>query len=202
VSISYLFFDVGGVLGTNGWDAAQRAAGVAGFGLDAREFDQRHREVVGVLETGAITLDEYLDATVFYEPRPFDREAVKAFMRAQSRPYPDVIALARGLAATGRYRLMTINNESEELNRHRLACFGLAEIFVAFYSSCWLGVAKPTRRIFELALDIAQADPARSLFIDDREQNLDPARALGMHALRFAGTEVLRRQLTQLGVTV
>jgi putative hydrolase of the HAD superfamily len=202
VSISYLFFDVGGVLGTNGWDAAQRAAGVVGFGLDAREFDQRHREVVGVLETGAITLDEYLDATVFYEPRPFDREAVKAFMRAQSRPYPDVIALARGLAATGRYRLMTINNESEELNRHRLACFGLAEIFVAFYSSCWLGVAKPTRRIFELALDIAQADPARSLFIDDREQNLDPARALGMHALRFAGTEVLRRQLTQLGVTV
>ena len=41
-------------------------------------------------------------------------------MLAQSAPFPDTIDLARALARSGRYRLMTINNESAELNQHRL----------------------------------------------------------------------------------
>jgi len=199
--ISHLFFDVGGVLGTSGWGSASRAAAVAKFGLDATDFDRRHREVVGQWEEGRLTLDEYLDCTVFDVPRPFSREAFAAFMRDQSRPYDDTIALARELAATGRYRLMTINNESEELNAHRLRAFGLAPIFSAFFSSCWLGVAKPSRRIFELALGMSQAEPSRAVLVDDRVQNLAPARALGMHALHFTAANALRNDLAALGVT-
>jgi len=198
--ITHLFFDVGGVLGTSGWGSASRAAAVARFGIDATDFDRRHREVVGQWEVGRLTLDEYLDCTVFDAPRPFTREAFAAFMRDQSRPYDDTIALARGLAATGRYRLMTINNESAELNAHRLETFGLAAIFSAFFSSCWLGVAKPSRRIFELALGMSQAVPSQSVFVDDRAQNLAPARALGLHALRFTTVDVLRSDLAALGV--
>ena len=96
---------------------------------------------------------------------------------------------------------MTLNNESEELNAYRLRLFGLAPIFTAFFSSRWLGVTKPARRFYELALAMAQADPAPSVFIDDREQNLAPARALGMQALRFTAPDALRRDLAGLGVT-
>jgi FMN phosphatase YigB (HAD superfamily) len=122
-------------------------------------------------------------------------------MWSRSRPYADTIAIARGLAASGRYRLMTINNESAELNAYRLRHFGLTPIFAAFFSSCWLGTAKPSRRIFELALRLTQAAPDGSVFIDDRDQNLSPARALGMHAIRFTGAAALRRDLAALGVT-
>lgn len=198
--ISHLFFDVGGVLGTSGWGSDVRARAVARFRLEEADFDRRHREVVGQWEEGRMTLDEYLDCTVFHVPRPFAREEFVAFMREQSRPLPDSIALARALAATGRYRLMTLNNESTELNAYRLESFGLAPIFTAFFSSCWLGVAKPSRRIFELALAMAQAEPSRSVFIDDREQNVAPARALGMHALRFTTVDALRHELAALGV--
>jgi putative hydrolase of the HAD superfamily len=110
--ISHLFFDVGGVLGTSGWGSDARARAVARFRLEEADFDRRHREVVGQWEEGRMTLDEYLDCTVFHVPRPFEREAFVAFMREQSRPHPDSIALARALADTGRYRLMTLNNES------------------------------------------------------------------------------------------
>ena len=198
--ISHLFFDVGGVLGTSGWGSDVRARAVAQFRLEEVDFDRRHREVVGQWEEGRMTLDEYLDCTVFHAPRPFARQEFVAFMREQSRPLPDSIALARALADTGRYRLMTLNNESTELNAYRLESFGLAPIFTAFFSSCWLGVAKPSRRIFELALAMAQAEPSRSVFIDDREQNLAPARALGMHALRFTTVDALRHELAALGV--
>ncbi len=200
--ITHLFFDVGGVLGTSGWGAEPRARAVARFGLDAVDFDRRHREVVGPWEEGRMTLDEYLACTVFDVPRPFTRAEFAAFMRDQSRPNADTITLVRALAETGRYRLMTLNNESAELNAHRLSLFGLASIFVAFFSSCWLGVTKPSRRIYELALGMSQAEPPRSVFIDDREQNLAPARALGMHALRFTTVDALRRDLAALDVTI
>ncbi len=199
--ITHLFFDVGGVLGSSGWGAEARARAVERFDLDGADFDRRHREVVGRWEEGRLTLDEYLDCTVFDVARPFTKEAFAAFMRDQSRPHPDSIALARALAATGRYRLMTLNNESAELNAHRLRLFGLGPIFAAFFSSCWLGVAKPSRRIFELALALSQAEPSGAVFVDDREQNLAPARALGIHALRFTTVDALRRDLAGLGVT-
>jgi len=198
--ITHVFFDVGGVLGSSGWGTEPRALAVERFKLDAEDFDRRHREVVGAWEEGRLSLDEYLDCTVFDVARPFTRDEFTAFMLAQSRPFPETIALARDLAASGRFRLATLNNESAELNAHRLRRFGLAPIFTTFFSSCWLGVAKPARRIYELALAMAQADAAQSLFIDDREQNLAPARALGMQGIRFTTAGRLRADLAALGV--
>lgn len=200
MTITHVYFDVGGVLGTSAWDTAQRAGAVDLFELDPAEFDRRHDEAVTLFEAGRLTLDEYLDLTVFYEVRPYSRDEFKSFMRAQSAPFPETIALARELAESRQVRLMTINNESSELNVHRLWRFGLIEIFSTFFSSCWLGVAKPSRRIYESALDMAQADPTRSLFIDDREQNLPPARALGMHTVRYVSPAQLARDLAAHGV--
>jgi HAD superfamily hydrolase (TIGR01509 family) len=73
-------------------------------------------------------------------------------------------------------------------------------MFAAFLSSCWLGVRKPARRFFERGLALAQADPTRSLFVDDRPQNLSPAAALGMHTVHFTGAQALERRLGELGL--
>lgn len=198
--ITHIFFDVGGVLGSSGWGTEPRALAVERFELDGADFDRRHREVVGAWEEGRLSLDEYLDCTVFDVARPFSRAEFTAFMLAQSRPFPETIALAQTLAGTGRFRLATLNNESAELNAYRLRHFGLTPIFTAFFSSCWLGVAKPARRIYELALAMSQVEAARSVFIDDRDQNLAPARALGMCAIEFTTAERLRDDLAALGV--
>jgi putative hydrolase of the HAD superfamily len=198
--ITHVFFDVGGVLGTNGWDRHERAKAVARFALDAEDFERRHEDAVGTFEAGNMTLDEYLDDTVFCEERSFSRDEFKDFMRAQSQPFPDSIAVARDLAAAGRYVLMTLNNESAELNAHRLQAFGLLPLFSAFFSSCWVGAVKPSRRIYEVARDVSQADPPRSVFIDDRPQNLTPAAALGIRTILFKDAAQLRRDLAALGV--
>jgi len=93
---------------------------------------------------------------------------------------------------------MTLNNEAEELNVHRIEAFGISQIFEAFLSSCWLGVRKPIRRFYHRALGIAHAEPASSLFIDDRQQNLTPARALGMNVIHFKSAAQLRSDLERL----
>jgi putative hydrolase of the HAD superfamily len=200
VTISHVFFDIGGVLGSNGWDREQRTGAAQHFALDVAELEDRHGEAVAMLEQGRMPLDQYLRCTVFYRPRPFELAEFKAYMLAQSTPFPDTIDLARALARTGRYRLMTINNESAELNQYRLEQFGLRDIFITFFSSCWVGILKPARRIYEVALAMSQAEAEDSVFIDDRERNLEPARALGMRTIRFTDAAGLRQELAALGV--
>lgn len=198
--IAQVFFDIGGVLGSNGWDREQRSAAVEHFGLDAEDFQYRHEETVGALESGEIPLDEYLDVTVFSEPRPFSRAEFKEFMFALSEPFPDSIAVARELRERSAARMMTLNNESRELNVFRIQRFGLCAIFSTFFTSCWLGVRKPTREMYEKAIGMTQTDPRRCLFVDDREQNLAPARALGMRTIRFESAPQLRAALTEYGL--
>jgi putative hydrolase of the HAD superfamily len=200
VSLTHVFFDIGGVLGTNGWDREQRARALQKFGVEDEDFEHRHHQVVSEFETGAMSLEEYLDVTVFYTPRLFSREDFELYMLSLSEPNPYSIEVAKHLAATGRVRLMTMNNESAVLNVYRIDHFGLKEIFPTFLSSCWLGVRKPQRAFFERGLGIAQADPAASLLIDDRDQNLAPAAALGMHTIRFTDAELLARQLAEYGL--
>jgi putative hydrolase of the HAD superfamily len=196
--IRHIFFDIGGVLGSNGWDKEQRQCAIERFDLDLEEFQWRHEEVVGEWEEGRITLDEYLDITVFYTERPFSRQEIIDFMCSQSVPNEATIRIARALQTDSRFTLMTLNNEAEELNIHRIEAFGISQIFEAFLSSCWLGARKPFRRFYHRALGIAHAEPATSLFIDDRQQNLTPARALGMNVIHFTSAEQLRSDLERL----
>ena len=197
-TIRHVFFDIGGVLGSNGWDREQRDRAVERFKLDPQDFQCRHEEIVSEWEEGRITIDEYLYITVFWAPRNFSREEFIDFMYSQSVPDEGVVSIARALTGHARYTLMTLNNEADELNRHRIEKFGISEIFEAFLSSCWLGVRKPTRKFYERGLGIAQARPASSLFIDDRQQNITTASALGMNVVLFTSAAQLRSDLERL----
>jgi len=198
--IRHVFFDIGGVLATNGWDRGSRKLAVEKFGLDAEGFDSRHEAMAGPLDEGTVTLSEYVKFAVFNEPRSFTEQEFIAFMFEQSVPYQDTIEIARAVAAGCTYWVMTLNNESDELNRYRIEKFGLDGIFDAFLSSCWLGLRKPTAAFYQRALDIAQAKPATSVFIDDREQNIIPAKNLGMHVIQYQSATQLKAELRKLGI--
>ena len=196
--IRHIFFDIGGVLGSNGWDHEQRERAVERFDLNSEDFEWRHKEVVSDWEEGRITLDEYLDIAVFHTARSFSREEFIEFMRSQSIPNEGTIAIARRLSRQADYTLMTMNNEAEELNTFRIEKFGISQIFEAFLSSCWLGVRKPIRRFYHRGLGIAHAEASTSLFIDDRQQNLISASTVGMNVVHFKSAEQLRSDLERL----
>src|ERR1700678_1596593 len=152
--IRAIFWDVGGVLLTNAWDHVERTEALNHFHLDEAEFHDRHEMVVSSFERGKITLDEYLDRTVFYRNRPFTRDAFRDYMCSLSQPMPEVLAFARSLADSGKYFMSTINNESRELNLHRIEKYGLRGIFRLFVSSCFVGLRKPESGIYRLAVEI------------------------------------------------
>lgn len=200
--IRMLFFDIGGVLLSNGWDREGRVRAVEHFHLDWEEFRDRHDRVALDFDAGSIGLEEYLQRTVFYRPRPFSREEFTGFMYALSRPHDDMIALARRLAGCQAWDMAVINNESRELNHYRIERFQLHEIFRAFYSSCYLGVSKPDPRIYERALDISRLRPEECLFVDDRSMNLEAAHRLGMRTILCRDAAQVAEELVSHGVAV
>ena len=128
-TIRALFWDVGGVLLTNAWDRTQRTAALEHFHLDQDEFHDRHEMVVSSFERGKITLDEYLDRTLFYRTRPFTRDEFRDYMFSLSQPFPEVLGFAQALADSGKYFMGTINNESRELNYYRIEKFDCGRSF-------------------------------------------------------------------------
>ena len=200
-AIRAIFWDVGGVLLTNAWDRAQRTVALEHFHLDEEEFHDRHEMVVSSFERGKISLSEYLDRTVFYRERPFTRDAFRDFMFSLSQPFPEVIEFAQKLTDCGRYLMGTINNESRELNYHRIEKYGLRTVFRLFISSCFVGFRKPERDIYRLALELTQISAEECCFIDDRALNLECAVKLGMRTLEMQTLEKLRRDLEKLGVS-
>ncbi|MGH9483835.1 MAG: HAD family hydrolase, partial [Terriglobales bacterium] len=129
--LTTLFFDIGGVLLTNGWDHAERARAAEHFGLDRADIERRHAPLTEPFECGALSLDAYLTQVVFTGPRPFSREAFIAFMHACSEPMPESLVLLAELKAAG-LRLAALNNEGRDLNRYRIEHFGLRRYFTAF----------------------------------------------------------------------
>jgi putative hydrolase of the HAD superfamily len=196
-----ILFDVGGVLLTNGWDHSERAKVLAQFHLDIAEFEARHVKPYAAWELGAISVQAYLDAAVFYEPRSFSFDEFFAAICAQSKPLPDgALGILEELAASNQYLLGALNNEARETNEYRFNSFGLREFFKVALSSCYLGQRKPEAAIYREALDILGRPAERVLFIDDRAGNVAGAADAGMKAIQFEGSAALRKELVSLGV--
>ena len=197
--ITTLFCDVGGVLLTNGWDRQARAEAARTFGLDAAETDERHHLTFDAYEEGKLSLDEYLDRTVFYTPRPFDKGTFRDFMLSRSKPLADMLSYVRGLKTRYGIKIVIVNNEGRELNQYRIKAFGLGCFVDAFVSSCFVHMRKPDADIFRVALDIAQTDPADAAYIDDRAMFVEVAGTLGIRGVVHRDAAATAKALVAYG---
>lgn len=181
--ITTLFTDLGGVLLTNGWDHQSRAKAAAMFQLDAKDFESRHGLLFGNYETGKISLETYLHYTVFYKPRPFSYDLFVEFMYAQSQPYPEMIELVKKLKKEHRLKVVAVSNEGRELTDFRVNTFGLKGFIDFFMVSCFLGITKPDKQVWQKALDFVQAKPEEVVYLDDRQLFTEIAGDMGIHAI-------------------
>ena len=190
--ITSVFWDIGGVILTNGWDHNSRMDAVKAFGLDWEEYRERHDLSFPAFDSGQITLNQYLDRTLFYRARSFSREDFTAFMFAQSKEYSETRAVLSDVARSGKYYVASINNEPRELNDYRIEAFGLRKEFQAFFSSCYLNARKPEETIYRIALEVSQRAAEHAAYIDDRSLNLENPRRLGMHVIHHQNATQLR----------
>jgi putative hydrolase of the HAD superfamily len=200
--ITTLFWDIVGVILTNGWDRNSRKAAAEAFNLDYEEFQDRHDLTFPAFDAGQISLNEYIDHTLFYRPRKFTREEFTAFMFAQSKEFPASRAILDAGANSSKYFVGAINNEPLELNQYRIEAFNLRKSFQVFFSSCYVHSRKPEEGIFRVALAVTQRAPENCVFIDDRPLNLEAPRRLGFNVIHYQSADQLRSDLRNLQVEV
>lgn len=197
--LKIVFFDIGGVLLTDGWGHLARQAAAKKFGLNYEEMDKLHDYIFNVYEIGKITLDDYLNTVVFNKTRPFTPDAFKRFMFSQSTELPGTLQWLKKWkkSASENIRIISLNNEGKELNDYRIKNFGLHECFDAFVSSCEVNMRKPDPGIYAIALGIAQAQPEECIYFDDRPMLVQAAKCLGINSFQHLGLESTKKILNE-----
>ena len=102
----------------------------------------------------------------------------------------DTWALAARARAAGVRTAVLSNCASEIMNRVR-AERGLEQHFDAVVISCEVGVTKPDPGIYAICLERLGARPEEALFVDDRQENVAAAAALGLQTLHFTSPDLL-----------
>ena len=195
-----LYSDIGGVLGTNGWDARLRSALCAEFSLDSDEIERRHHLMFDSFERGFLTFEEYLSRVVFFAPRGFTLEQIRDFAFDASEPWPKNIDFFRRLRTTNHLGFALISNEGQGITSHRVEKFGLRQLCDFMVISHFTGLRKPDREIWKLALDLAQAQASESIYVDDRELFVEAAAELGFTAIHHTSLEITRVHFAELGL--
>lgn len=201
--IRAVYWDIGGVLLTNGWDHEERARVLAQFAIPRDEYESRHEEANDRWEKGELSDDEFLKQTVFFKERTFTPADFMQAVRAQSKWLPGGAKnVIEALRTHNGLKMAMLNNESGSLNDYRIATFGLARYFDAFFCSAYIGMRKPDPRMFRAGAAMLHFRPEECAFIDDRENNCAAAAQVGMRATQYKGEGQLREALAALGVQV
>ena len=199
--IRAIYWDIGGVLLTNGWDHEERARVLAQFAIPRDEYESRHDAANDLWERGEVSDDEFLKQTVFFKERSFTPAQFLQALREQSKWLPggakNVIAALRQKSGL---KMAMLNNESGPLNDYRIETFGLTQFFDGFFCSAYLGMRKPELRMFRAGPEMLRFRPEECAFVDDREKNCAAAAEVGMHAIQYKGEEPLKDALGALGV--
>lgn len=202
--IRVIFWDIGGVLLTNGWDENQRARVLTSLDVDVADYEVRHEAANFLWERGLSTAQEFFRKTVFNPDQPsrdFSYDDLWSHVCAESKIlHAGCFDILAALYDTKQYAVATLNNESRELNEYRLDAFRLRAYFDFFICSGYVHEMKPHPDIYRAAIEISGFAPDQALLIDDKQENCDAASSLGMTAIRFESPAQLTRELAQLGI--
>ncbi|MBQ0972849.1 HAD family phosphatase [Streptomyces sp. RK31] len=115
---------------------------------------------------------------------------------------PAVLDLLRAAHASG-LPLVLLSNAPKPLANTLDDAEWCATLFSRTVYSARIGVNKPHRRAYEAALEAAGwPQPAKTLFVDDRLENVQAAEQLGLRGLHYTGDpSVLARHLPRLLAT-
>ncbi len=117
------------------------------------------------------------------------------------QPNPGMFEILKKLR-NNKYKLVLLSDQTNEwwpvLNKK----FKIETYFNYCIVSAIVGINKPDKRIYELALKRSRSSAENSLFIDDLEDNLKPAEELGMKNILFKDVEQLIKELKILKIKI
>lgn len=179
--IDTVFFDWGGVVADDPGDDF--------LGQLLKDIGATDEQVVAIFQTymqrfmrGQITEDEYWQEIKskfnLLIPNTISDEFMKWSGLVANQ---DILDLVSELRESG-LKVAILSNVIEP-TYNVLASAGYYDLFDEVIASCKVGYAKPEQEIYQLSLDRLTTTADRSLFVDDKQRNLDPALQMGFSVI-------------------
>jgi putative hydrolase of the HAD superfamily len=199
----WILFDVGGVLelvDDASWPITFVARCAQRLGISVEEFEARLATVrLPDAGTRSGVEDEFwrvYGTAVGADPGQLQAIRDDFWDAYCGQANAELIEFARSLV--GRVGLAILSNSADGAREQEERRFGFSAVFDPICYSHEIGVNKPDERAFRAALDRMGAKPDSVIFVDNRAENVEAARKLGLVALLHVGNRTTIEAITRL----
>jgi len=197
MKITTVIFDFGYVLSLPPQPSDyQRLAGLAE--IDGKHFEEVYWGQRADYDRGTIDGPTYWRRIAAIAGKEFASAQIDSLIAADiaiwMRANPVMMEWVRALKSRG-VKIAVLSNMPIEISTYMRQHAPWFKDFDYVCFSAEVQLAKPEAAIFQACLKVVQATPEECLFIDDRAENVEAARALGMQALKFVSVEELAGEL-------
>jgi putative hydrolase of the HAD superfamily len=175
------------------------------FGLSLDSFVTQWERSRALLDRGDVTPEAYWvkfaeETQTRLEPEQIV-QLCKWEIEMWSRANPVMVEWLLRMSAAGT-KTGLLSNMPADLAAHVQDNFEWMMKFTFKTFSAHVGLVKPDPAIYEHTLGGLGVKASETLFVDDRESNIQAARSLGMRAIQFQSVEQLRKDLKGLGFPI
>lgn len=202
-----IIFDLGGVVLSNSWrdnNEEKYKEFEKEFHITRQDMDEAWISIRKDFIEGKITEDEFwlnflrrAGKTAISEE---DIERAKTLWRKHQKENIEVVKLILKLKKS--YNVAALTNTPLEWFEYKRNKFNLDDLFDEIIVSSMEGLSKPEKEIYKIALKRLNAKPKECIFIDNKLENLLPAKELGMKTIHFLNINQLKEELEKLGVEI
>jgi epoxide hydrolase-like predicted phosphatase len=195
MTIRALIFDIGGVL-VRTEDRRPRGEYARRLGLTYQELDELvfNGGTSAQAAVGAVSAEQHWEGVLAELNLPAEElPNLQSAFWGGDRLDTELVKYIQTLRP--RYRTALLSNGWSHLRQWIENTWKIAEAFDEVLISAEVGAAKPDPRVYHLALERLGVSPAEALFIDDFIENVEGARAVGMHAILFRSPAQMREEM-------
>lgn len=166
------------------------------FGVGPEEFLPALADVMArVRQPGAAAMFSYWQPYFAKWKVNFSADEFADYWFHAEKAVPEMIELAEEWKARGLKIFILSNNLAERAEYYAENFPFLKTLPVKVYYSFETGFIKPDERAYRLLLEENGLKPEECLYFDDADKNVAVATGLGLRAFRFAGAEMVKKQI-------
>ncbi len=168
------------------------------FHLDREAFPSIYAHSRNPYDQGTISMEDYWSNFAKNAGVELDGDLAKKVQLWDIQMWSNINATMTGwLKAihTSGLRTAILSNMTHPMKAYMLENYEWLRYFDCHVFSCDIKVIKPDAAIYRHCLECLGTTPEATLFIDDREANIEGAKAVGIQAIHFQSVEQLRGDL-------
>ena len=196
--IESIIFDWGGVLIDDPAPGLTRHCAGA-LGVNEEDYVKAYREFEVDFRIGIISENTFWRGVCgeLNVPKPSVPSLWGEAFAAVYQPKPDMFSLVSLLRKNGYKTALLSNTEIPAMQYFYRQQYDMFDVLIF---SCWEGIKKPGRKIYELALERLGSRPAQSVFIDDKARCIKGAQEAGLNTILFENIDQVKNELSLLRV--